>query len=123
MLATTRIPIAMAILFALFVVTPVCGRLFGCGCDGPWNGLFAYCASVRGIAPSCPWCEHPALGSAALLLPILGGVAFARLGRHVFRPPRDWGKPAAVLLGVIGALAVLGAWGALTPLFLRIFSL
>jgi hypothetical protein len=128
MLPTARIPIAMVILFALFAVTPVCGRLFGCGCDGPWNGLFAYCASLRGVEPGCPWCEHPILGAAALLLPILGGIAFARLGRHVIRrwrfcPPGDRAEPAAALMGVVGALAVLGALGALTPLLLRIFAL
>jgi hypothetical protein len=122
------LPIAAVILFTLFIVTPLCGEFFRCGCDWPWNGLFLLCHSVRGVAPGCPWCEHPALGLAALALPIATGIAGARLGRSVFRlqpdrlgfvPPQGaWGEAGAALAaGLLGVLAGLYILGALNPYY------
>lgn len=110
------LPSAGIILFALLIVTPVCGALFNCGCGWPWDGLFAYCDSLRGIKPGCPWCEHPGLGLGSVIVPIAVGAASARFVRLKLKPGGRPGRVATVslLVGMLGALAGLAGVGALT---------
>lgn len=109
-------PAVVTALFALLVVTPVCGGLFGCGCDWPWNGLFIHCASLGDIRPGCPWCEHPALGLASLVLPLSAGLMLVRHGRRLGHPPAEAvsGFAVAVGMGLLGVLAGFATLGALT---------
>jgi hypothetical protein len=107
---------AGVVLFALFIVTPVCGGLFRCGCDWPWSGLFLACHSLRGLPPGCPWCEHPVLGLAAVVLPVAAGIAACRVALSLrgSRWGRRGGMGVALVAGWAGVLAGLYFIGALT---------
>lgn len=110
------------VFLTLLLVTPVCGVLFGCGCDWPWNHLFFDCDSLRGIRPACPWCEMPVLGIASVGLPILGGIGFIRAGRLLSCRKNGFpafSPPAAIaltlLLGGLGIAAGFVLAAMLTP--------
>ncbi len=59
--------ILLAIVLTLVVITPLCGWLFGCGCDWPWRGFIENCNAFKPDAPEkCPWCVNSAFDLPAL---------------------------------------------------------
>lgn len=64
----------MTLLVAVFIITPLCGYLFSCGCSWPWNGLAAKCNYFDPLATEkCPWC----LSKPAAILSIGGSMLAA----------------------------------------------
>ncbi|MGY6215577.1 hypothetical protein ACW73L_10495 [Methylolobus aquaticus] len=96
-----------------FLVTPLCGWLFSCGCDWPWHGLAAHCSYFDPTAPhNCPWCEHGLLSTAAILLATAAGIAVAH--RTISSAKRRSSSAVAAVAGLAVALATLLLAGTLT---------
>jgi hypothetical protein len=81
----TRMPIrtpaiaavTAVVVFALIAVTPLCGFMFGCGCDWPWSGLYHHCNFFDALAKlKCPWCNNVAAGALSMLA-VFGASIFA----------------------------------------------
>jgi len=50
-------------LLIFIVITPLCGFLFQCGCDWPWQGLDSRCNYYQSYAVHhCPWCTSMPVG-------------------------------------------------------------
>jgi len=96
-----------------FLVTPLCGWLFSCGCDWPWHGLASHCNYFDPAATQpCPWCEHALLSTLAILLATAAGIAVAH--RTVPSPERRGSSAVAAVAGLTVALATLLLAGTLT---------
>jgi hypothetical protein len=55
------------------VFTPLCGVLFACGCDWPWNDLDAHCNFHNAKSlESCPWCVSLLTGGLTFLVGVSG---------------------------------------------------
>jgi hypothetical protein len=60
--------LAVVAVFALIAITPLCGFMFDCGCDWPWNGLHHHCNVFDADAKlKCPWCDSKVAGSLSML--------------------------------------------------------
>jgi hypothetical protein len=60
--------LAVVAVFALIAITPLCGFMFDCGCDWPWNGLHHHCNVFDAHAKlKCPWCDSKVAGSLSML--------------------------------------------------------
>lgn len=100
------------------LVTPLCGWVFGCGCDWPWHGLAARCDYFDPAAAyHCPWCEHAPLSAVAILLATATGVAVAHRAIPGSKPRGT--VAIAALSGLAVALAGLLFIGVLTLGFTR----
>jgi hypothetical protein len=41
------------------IIVPLCGWLYGCGCDWPWRGFYEHCNAFIAESPDkCPWCVN-----------------------------------------------------------------
>lgn len=50
--------ILLGALIAVMIV-PICGWLFDCGCDWPWQGFYEHCNAFISESPEkCPWCVN-----------------------------------------------------------------
>ena len=57
------ISVALLVLTAVIVITPLCGLLFQCHCDWPWSGLYQRCNIFQASAiHQCPWCKSTLAG-------------------------------------------------------------
>lgn len=86
------------------LLLPVCDLLHLCGCRAPWAGAEAHCNVHDALGPRCPWCEHLALGGAALGAIYAGQWATLRALQR--RGVSRWGA-AAASLAMFAPLAVL----------------
>ncbi len=60
--------LAVVAVFALIAITPLCGLMFDCGCDWPWNGLHHHCNVFDAHAKlKCPWCDSKVAGTLSML--------------------------------------------------------
>jgi len=64
----SRAALAVVIVFALIAITPLCGLMFDCGCDWPWNGLHHHCNVFDLDAKlKCPWCDSKVAGTLSMI--------------------------------------------------------
>lgn len=116
--ATTAATSLAIVIGALIVVTPLCGAVFGCGCDWPWSGLASRCnAFIASSMEHCPWCVHPLLGfglpAVATLAGLIVGVRSAGRGPRSGSRTRRWLR--AVALGSLVTVCLMALSGLLTP--------
>jgi len=70
-----RYSAAITLLTTLIIITPLCGYLFQCGCDWPWQGLDTHCNFYNPHTKhQCPWCASMATGVLSVGISILAGV-------------------------------------------------
>ncbi|MCK5830161.1 MAG: hypothetical protein KAH20_07635 [Methylococcales bacterium] len=63
------------LVITLITITPLCGYLFQCGCDWPWQGLDSHCNFYNSsLKQHCPWCASMASGVLSVGIAIIGGV-------------------------------------------------
>ncbi len=66
---------AINLVIAAIVITPLCGLLFQCGCNWPWNGLNDFCNYYHPEAiHKCPWCSSLVSGLFSCSISILAGI-------------------------------------------------
>jgi uncharacterized RDD family membrane protein YckC len=64
----------ITLLVAVIAITPLCGLLFQCGCDWPWDGLDRKCNFHQPQAlQRCPWCVEMVWGILACAMAITAG--------------------------------------------------
>ena len=84
---------------------PICDLHFDCGCVSLWAGAADHCDIHVPGPPDCPWCHHPWMGYAAMLIATMAGLGGIVLSRKSTR----WLVPMiAGLLGFHAALVLLG---------------
>jgi hypothetical protein len=85
--------LAVVFVFGLIAITPLCGLIFDCGCDWPWNGLHHHCNVFDPDAKlKCPWCDSNVAGTLSMIavFGLSGAAAWAS-------PPRvRWRRRAHV---------------------------
>jgi hypothetical protein len=97
---------------ALVLVTgllllPVCDLLHLCGCRAPWSGAAAHCNVHEALGPRCPWCEHPALGTVAMV-GIFAGQGGILLGLRR-RGAAGWAAGGASVAALVPLALLVGA--------------
>ncbi len=100
---SNRLAAAVILMLTLVVITPLCGFLFQCGCDWPWQGLEAGCNFYQPQAPhKCPWCVSMLMGVVSTGIAIASGVMVA------LWVPTLWqtGTQSAVLMRILQGFAV-----------------
>lgn len=61
--------VTAVVVFGLIAITPLCGLMFGCGCDWPWSGLYHNCNFFDALSKlKCPWCNNVAAGALSMLV-------------------------------------------------------
>lgn len=66
-------------LVSIYLLTPVCGWLFGCGCTWPHEGLADHCNYFDAQnTESCPWCEHLFIGVFCSVVAVYLGVTISQ---------------------------------------------
>jgi hypothetical protein len=87
--------LAVVAVFALIAITPLCGLMFDCGCDWPWNGLHHHCNVFDAHAKlKCPWCDSKVAGT---LVDARGVRCERRRGLGFLRQRRVGGESAEPL--------------------------
>lgn len=72
--ATSKTAGLIFVLVSLFVITPLCGYLFSCGCTWPGVGLDENCNYYDMAAKhQCPWCGSMIAGGLSVGLSIFAG--------------------------------------------------
>ncbi len=67
--------LCITLLICLIIVTPLCGFLFLCGCDWPWDGLNAGCNYYQQHSVhQCPWCTSLVAGGLSTGLALLAAL-------------------------------------------------
>src|SRR5262245_38010425 len=64
------------------LLLPLCDALHRCGCRGAFRGGRTHCNVHQTAGPRCPWCAHPALGTAAVPLTLGGQALVYRAARR-----------------------------------------
>lgn len=91
-------------LLMLIVITPLCGWLFQCGCDWPWQGLDSRCNYYQDHANyHCPWCASILVGVLMIGFAVVSGLWFS-MREFDFLLKR--GSKSAVILRVVLASLV-----------------
>jgi len=64
------------------LLLPLCDLLHRCGCRAAFLGARTHCNIHHAAGPRCPWCAHPALGTAAVPLTLAGQSLVYRAARR-----------------------------------------
>ncbi|MGR9037714.1 MAG: hypothetical protein ACU83O_14190 [Gammaproteobacteria bacterium] len=99
----------------LIIVTPLCGALFGCGCNWPGLGLDENCNFYHQSDPNpCPWCRSLIAGGLSVGFSIMTGIlaTLAPLPRAFSRPVNE--AALRILLGMLAFLAIAAMSAALS---------
>ncbi len=111
------ISVIITIILALVIITPICGKIFNCGCTWPWFGLDKHCnVHDETQLNQCPWCVSLGLGYLLTIVSLVIGSAFAWAGsqllpsriNQVLRETRYRFIRAEVLMNIaLGVLAFI----------------
>src|SRR5262245_5504684 len=80
--ADDAIALLATIALTSFLLLPLCDVLHRCGCRGAFLGGRTHCNVHQSSGPRCPWCAHPALGTAAVPLTLAGQGLVYRAARR-----------------------------------------
>jgi len=96
--------LAVVGVFALIAITPLCGLMFDCGCDWPWNGLHHHCNVFDPDAKlKCPWCDSKVAGSLSMIA-VFGLSGAAAWGISASSALATAGVRTRFTLGVLGGV-------------------
>jgi hypothetical protein len=95
---------AVVAVFALIAITPLCGLMFDCGCDWPWNGLHHHCNVFDPHAKlKCPWCDSRVAGSLSMLA-VFGASSAAAWGISASGALRAASTQTRFTIGVLAGI-------------------
>ncbi len=70
-----RVILLSLTLIAMFIITPLCGFIFDCGCTWPGFGLDSRCNYyVPNAIHRCPWCTSLIAGGISFLIALFVGM-------------------------------------------------
>lgn len=101
-------PLIVAAL-SVWLLTPLCGVVYRCGCRPLGLGGESHCNVVRPAGAHCPWCEHRWLGALAAGLILGGQLVVLRHARRRFGAAASVGV-ALFSLAPIGVAASALSW-------------
>ena len=108
--------VTAVVVFALIAVTPLCGFMFGCGCDWPWSGLYHQCNFFDALAKlKCPWCNSTVAGGLSMLA-VFGASMFVAYRAASVTGSANARFTIGVLAGVVAFHLVSLATGVLAAL-------
>jgi hypothetical protein len=102
--------------FGLIAITPLCGFMFGCGCDWPWSGLYDHCNFFDALSKlKCPWCNNVAAGALSMLA-VFGASILVAYRASSITASANTRFTSGVLAGAVTFHLVSLATGALSAL-------
>jgi hypothetical protein len=91
----------------LFILTPLCGYIFTCGCHWPWRGLHWACNFYDNKAiHRCPWCTSWFAGGFSFLFALIAALRTATTCRTKPKQYALMQTTVCYLLGMVLFVAI-----------------